>query len=121
MDAILTVFFTLAYLVLAFFLAVMGAKEGPDLLFYFVLGYLLIAEGALWWWYFFLRRRRYKHKRWMLVGGALGLAAGPLGHTFRPTFSVGHTFLHGKAPTHNLNVKPYTMGQSAVFKLKGGA
>lgn len=73
MDKAITISFTLVYLVLAWFLAVLGSKEGPRVFPYFVLGYLCLAEAGLWCWHVFLRRRRYKRRPLILFGGALGM------------------------------------------------
>src|SRR5690242_16329662 len=79
--------FTLIYIVLAGFMALIMSVHGPELIGYFAAAYLLIAVAALWWIYYFVERRQLRRSRliFSLSGSGLGLLlAGTLFASWSP-------------------------------------
>lgn len=73
MNKIIGIIFTLIYIVVASFLAILLKVHGPELMIYFAAGYLVIAVIALWWIYFFVRRRNLKRSAVIFFFSGLGI------------------------------------------------
>lgn len=75
MNKALALLFTFIYIVLAYFLAVLGSIHGSSLYPYFELSFLVIALSVLWWLRFWIPPRQPGHGLATLTLCGVGVGA----------------------------------------------
>ena len=75
MNKVIGLLFSLVYIVVVCFLAVLGSVHGASFFPYFELSFLVIALSVLWWLWFFIPRRTPRHASavFTLCGAGIGL------------------------------------------------
>lgn len=75
MNKVIGLLFTFVYVIVAFFLGVLGSVHGASLFPYFELSFLVMALSVLWWLCFFIPPRMPKHASTTLTLCGVGLGS----------------------------------------------
>jgi hypothetical protein len=110
--------FTLIYVVVAYFLALLMSVHGPQLIGYFATGYLVVAIIGLWLIYFFANRRHLESRTLTLLfsGVAIGvLLVAAMIASWRPLVDLDIYRMH----KHAANTQVFNMRDEVLLSPKG--
>jgi len=118
MNKSVGIIFTIIYIVLTYFLALLMSVHGPELILQFSIGFLIIAIVILWWIYFFVKRRNFKHSTIIFFFSALGvglLLVGTIIASWKPLVDLDIYRLE----KHSANTEVSNMTDEILFSPKG--